>query len=82
VCIFYFIFCLQIITYFMATVVISSAVAFAIFLSTPLVSIALGAFVLRELDDEPLRKKLLVAAIIGLYIVAIGTLASNALAMP
>ena len=66
----------------MATVVISSAVAFAIFLSTPLVSIALGAFVLRELDDEPLRKKLLVAAIIGLYIVAIGTLASNALAMP
>ena len=44
----------QIITYFMATVVISSAVAFAIFLSTPLVSIALGAFVFRELDDEPL----------------------------
>ena len=44
----------QIITYFMATVVISSAVAFAIFLSTPLVSIALGAFVLRELDNEPL----------------------------
>mmetsp|Transcript_18939 Transcript_18939/g.44015 ORF Transcript_18939/g.44015 Transcript_18939/m.44015 type:complete len:363 (-) Transcript_18939:26-1114(-) len=43
-----------IITYFMATVVISSAVAFAIFLSTPLVSIALGAFVLRELDNEPL----------------------------
>jgi hypothetical protein len=79
VCVLFF---LQIITYFMATVVISSAVAFAIFLSTPLVSIALGACVLRELDDEPLRKKLLVAAIIGLYVVAIGTLASNALATP
>mmetsp|Transcript_54725 Transcript_54725/g.108610 ORF Transcript_54725/g.108610 Transcript_54725/m.108610 type:complete len:513 (-) Transcript_54725:226-1764(-) len=69
-----------IITYFMATVVISSAVAFAIFLSTPLVSIALGVFVVREMDDEPFEKKLLVAAIITLYVVAIAALASNALA--
>ena len=58
---------------------LDSAVAFAIFLSTPLVSISLGVFVFKELRGEPAAKKLLVAAIIACYVAAIGCLAYNAL---
>lgn len=68
-----------IVTYFMATVQLSAAVAFAIFLSTPLVSISIGVGLFRELDGKSAREKSLVATILLLYVAAIAILASNAL---
>ena len=47
-----------IVTYFMATVQLSAAVAFAIFLSTPLVSISIGVCLFRELDGKSARDSL------------------------
>ena len=68
-----------VVTYFMATVQLSAAVAFAIFLSTPLVSISLGVCAFRELDDQPPGTRALVGLIVMLYVLAIASLASNAL---
>ena len=68
-----------IVTYFMATVLLPSAVAFTIFLSTPLVSISLGVFCFRELEGEPFEKRALVATIMACYVAAICFLSFNAL---
>uniref|UniRef100_A0A7S2WRZ6 EamA domain-containing protein n=1 Tax=Rhizochromulina marina TaxID=1034831 RepID=A0A7S2WRZ6_9STRA len=67
-----------ILTYFAATVHLSSAVAFAIFLSTPFVSIFIGVGCLRELDGEPFKKQALVGTILLLYVVAVLLLSVNA----
>ena len=65
--------------YFVATHKVRAAVAFAIFLSTPLVSISIGVGLFRELDGKSAREKSLVATILLLYVAAIAILASNAL---
>lgn len=67
-----------IVSYFVATFELESAVAFAIFLSTPLVSITLS-ILLGELTSEPRAKKVLVGTILSLYIIAISLLAYNAM---
>ena len=69
-----------IVTYFMATVRVPAAVAFAIFLSTPLVSISLGAACFGELRDQSAAQRSTVLAILGLYVCAVLCLAWNALA--
>lgn len=67
-----------VVSYFVATFELESAVAFAIFLSTPLVSITLS-ILLGELTSEPRAKKVLVGMILSLYIIAISLLAYNAM---
>ena len=69
-----------IITYFMATVRVPAAVAFAIFLSTPLVSITLGAACFGELQNQSAAQRSTVVAILCLYVAAVLCLAFNALA--
>lgn len=69
-------------SFFLGTSHLPTAIAFAIFSCSPIISVSLGVVVVRELRREPCTTHVLVGLVLLLYAVAITLLVTNALGEP